>query len=155
MRQHHGYIVDSDLPVANADEDSSQPGTSGSNKATALARVSLGAAPAPHGAATPPHRMSLPGGPADHLHYGSSDANLTGVAKDLAAVRSIVMGSWINLLLLAVPLAFASGVYEWGAVPTFTLNFVALIPLALILGDVTEDLALRYAGGKGCTWHPD
>ena len=88
--------------------------------------------------------MSLPGGGgADHLHYGGSDADLTGVTKDLAAVRSIVMGSWINLLLLAVPLAFASGVYEWGAVPTFTLNFVALIPLALILGDVTEDLALR------------
>ncbi len=28
--------------------------------------------------------------------------------------------------------------------PTFTLNFLALIPLALILGDITEDLALRF-----------
>jgi len=38
----------------------------------------------------------------------------------------------------------ASEYMGWGAVATFFLNFLALIPLALILGDITEDLALRF-----------
>lgn len=64
---------------------------------------------------------------------------------DLAAVMDIVLGSPLNLLLLCVPLGFLSAAYGWGPVWTFFLNFAALVPLALILGDVTEDLALRCA----------
>mmetsp|Transcript_26232 Transcript_26232/g.57287 ORF Transcript_26232/g.57287 Transcript_26232/m.57287 type:complete len:452 (-) Transcript_26232:128-1483(-) len=64
--------------------------------------------------------------------------------KDFAALYSMLTASWINLLLLVVPLGIASGVLDWGPVPIFTLNFICLIPLALFLGDITEDLALRF-----------
>lgn len=50
----------------------------------------------------------------------------------------------MNCLLIFVPLGIAAGIMEWSAVTVFTLNFLALVPLALILGDVTEDLALRW-----------
>jgi Ca2+:H+ antiporter len=62
---------------------------------------------------------------------------------DLAAVWDIISGSPINLLLVCVPLCFVAEYCAWGAVATFSLSFFALVPLALILGDVTEDLALR------------
>lgn len=60
----------------------------------------------------------------------------------------MLTGSYFNLLLVAVPLGFAARALAWGAVPVFTLNFLALVPLALLLGDVTEDLAVggRVAG---------
>lgn len=62
---------------------------------------------------------------------------------DLAAVWDLLTSSYVNCLLIFVPLGIAAGIMEWGAVTVFTLNFLALVPLALILGDVTEDLALR------------
>lgn len=46
-----------------------------------------------------------------------------------------------SLLLLAMPLGAASHFREWGASTTFWLNILALIPLAKILGDGTEELA--------------
>jgi len=44
-------------------------------------------------------------------------------------------------LLVCVPLGFLSYALEWGDGWTFWLNFLALIPLAKILGDATEELA--------------
>lgn len=64
--------------------------------------------------------------------------------RDYVAVSEIFLASWINLLLVCIPLGFASEAMGWGPVATFSLNFLSLIPLALILGDVTEDLALRF-----------
>lgn len=64
--------------------------------------------------------------------------------RDAVAVRDMVASSYINLLLVCVPLGAAAWSYGWGSVPVFTLNFLALIPLALMLGNVTEDLALRF-----------
>lgn len=47
----------------------------------------------------------------------------------------------LSILLLALPLGIASSFREWGPVATFFLIFAALIPLAKILGDATEELA--------------
>lgn len=38
---------------------------------------------------------------------------------------------------------------KWGPTPTFILNFCALVPLALLLGEVTEDLAVRFGSTIG------
>lgn len=38
---------------------------------------------------------------------------------------------------------------RWGHTWDFALNFFAIIPLALILGDVTEDLASRFGNIVG------
>ncbi|GLI64419.1 hypothetical protein VaNZ11_007630 [Volvox africanus] len=64
--------------------------------------------------------------------------------RDYLATKEIILSSWFNLLLICVPLGWASAFLGWGSIPTFTLNFLSLIPLALILGDITEDLAVRF-----------
>eukprot|EP00928_Gymnodinium_smaydae_P065178 TRINITY_DN48358_c0_g1_i1.p1 TRINITY_DN48358_c0_g1~~TRINITY_DN48358_c0_g1_i1.p1 ORF type:complete len:450 (-),score=75.54 TRINITY_DN48358_c0_g1_i1:88-1437(-) len=47
----------------------------------------------------------------------------------------------LNVLLVFLPLGIASEQCDWGDVTTFWFNFLALVPLAKILGDATEELA--------------
>ncbi|KXZ51252.1 hypothetical protein GPECTOR_13g739 [Gonium pectorale] len=77
-----------------------------------------------------------------------SAAPLSWWKSDLLGLKEI-FSSWACWMLVAVPLGIASGILKWSAVYVFTLNFISLIPLALVLGDVTEDLALRYGSVVG------
>lgn len=54
------------------------------------------------------------------------------------ALKQVLMGRTLNLLLLTLPFGALSALLGWGAGPTFILNFLGLIPLAAILGDFTE-----------------
>ena len=56
-----------------------------------------------------------------------------------------VMGSWINLLLIFVPIGIALHFVKVDPVAVFVCNFVAIIPLAALLSYSTEELAL-YIG---------
>eukprot|EP00929_Paragymnodinium_shiwhaense_P046295 TRINITY_DN2356_c0_g1_i2.p1 TRINITY_DN2356_c0_g1~~TRINITY_DN2356_c0_g1_i2.p1 ORF type:complete len:465 (+),score=76.25 TRINITY_DN2356_c0_g1_i2:176-1570(+) len=47
----------------------------------------------------------------------------------------------LNVLLVFCPLGAAANFLHWGDVTTFFLNFIALVPLAKVLGDATEELA--------------
>jgi Ca2+:H+ antiporter len=60
----------------------------------------------------------------------------------------MIMGKYLNVLLLFLPLGLGARVLEWGPGPVFFLNFVALIPLASMLGDLTEEVA-DYMGDTG------
>lgn len=40
------------------------------------------------------------------------------------------------MLLLCAPLGILAAKLNWGPIPVFCLNFGALVPLALILGEV-------------------
>lgn len=57
-------------------------------------------------------------------------------------LMSIVRSSWLNVLLIFIPLGWASH-FVWNSTTTFILNFIAIIPLAKLLGFATEDIALR------------
>lgn len=50
--------------------------------------------------------------------------------------------SSINILLVFTPLAFVSKILEWDDSLTFLFALLALIPLAALLGVVTEELAM-------------
>jgi Ca2+:H+ antiporter len=54
----------------------------------------------------------------------------------------IVKSSWINVLLVFVPVGIASH-FVWSPTITFIMNFLAIVPLAKLLGFATEDIALR------------
>ncbi|KAK0629176.1 Sodium/calcium exchanger protein-domain-containing protein [Bombardia bombarda] len=56
-------------------------------------------------------------------------------------VKITLLSSWINLLLVAVPLGIFAGKQEWGATWVFSLNFFAIIPLAAVLSFATEEIA--------------
>eukprot|EP00180_Rhodochaete_pulchella_P001478 Plantae.Rhodophyta-Rhodochaete_pulchella.ctg22927.p1 GENE.Plantae.Rhodophyta-Rhodochaete_pulchella.ctg22927~~Plantae.Rhodophyta-Rhodochaete_pulchella.ctg22927.p1 ORF type:complete len:419 (-),score=79.09 Plantae.Rhodophyta-Rhodochaete_pulchella.ctg22927:68-1324(-) len=49
--------------------------------------------------------------------------------------------SWLNILLIFVPLGIGSGIVGASQTFVFTSNFLGIIPLAMILGRATEDIA--------------
>ena len=54
----------------------------------------------------------------------------------------ILKTNYVNVLLVFVPIGIIAGVMEWSPVAQFTLNFVAIIPLASLLAFATEELAV-------------
>jgi Ca2+:H+ antiporter len=54
----------------------------------------------------------------------------------------ILKTNYVNVLLVFVPLGIIAGLLDWSPVAQFTLNFVAIIPLASLLAFATEELAV-------------
>lgn len=57
--------------------------------------------------------------------------------------KFILFGSWANILLLFVPLSIASHHLQWDAALRFTFSFMAIIPLAKLLGEATDQLSVK------------
>ena len=68
---------------------------------------------------------------------------------DLIGARKLLLGSWLNVLLICLPLGWVSHFVKWSPYATFLLNLISLVPLALMLGEITEDLALRFGDTIG------
>jgi Ca2+:H+ antiporter len=64
--------------------------------------------------------------------------------SDARAMGNMLTSSYLNILLLCLPIGIWAGLAGKGALMVFSMNFLALIPLALFLGEVTEDLAVRF-----------
>jgi len=69
--------------------------------------------------------------------------------SDGKAVLDILTGSPLNLALLAIPFGLVSEAQGWGDVATFSFNFIAIIPLAKILGEATEELVFSVGPAVG------
>lgn len=66
----------------------------------------------------------------------------------MSMFRATVLGSWINVLLVCVPIGIALNYVKLegsAKVSVFVVNFVAIIPLAALLSFATEELAM-YVG---------
>ncbi|GLC36277.1 hypothetical protein PLESTB_000605100 [Pleodorina starrii] len=74
------------------------------------------------------------------LSKGRSSSAMVEQAK--AEARAFFLDSKLNILLVAMPLAFISRFTGWGDGATFALSCLALVPLAERLGFVTEQLAM-------------
>jgi Ca2+:H+ antiporter len=53
----------------------------------------------------------------------------------------VLASNYVNVFLVFVPLGIISGVLKWGPIAIFTLNFIAIIPLAGLLSFATEELS--------------
>lgn len=62
---------------------------------------------------------------------------------DLATLKDMVITNPVNILLVFIPLAFVADYLSWPSQPVFWINFFAMIPLACVLGDLTEEIALH------------
>ncbi|WVQ71678.1 calcium/proton exchanger [Cryptococcus sp. DSM 104548] len=81
-----------------------------------------------------------------------SQAGAASVSKPLdvlGSTRYLLLGSWINLLLVCVPLSFISESLEWSAGARFATSFLAIVPLAKLLGDSTEQLSMKLGQTLG------
>ncbi|KAH0547502.1 hypothetical protein GP486_008428, partial [Trichoglossum hirsutum] len=54
-----------------------------------------------------------------------------------------LLSNWVNVLLICVPLGIIAGAIGFNASAVFTLNFLAIIPLAAILSFATEELSAK------------
>jgi Ca2+:H+ antiporter len=55
-----------------------------------------------------------------------------GQAGFIQSYRYLFLGSWINLLLLSIPLSAISHFLKWDAGLCFLFSFIAIIPLAKV-----------------------
>lgn len=69
--------------------------------------------------------------------------------SNLRSLENFFCSSYINILLLAVPLSFASHFLHWGSTSDFVISFIAIIPLAGLLGDATEQVAIKVGSTLG------
>ncbi|GMK59950.1 hypothetical protein CspeluHIS016_0901670 [Cutaneotrichosporon spelunceum] len=65
------------------------------------------------------------------------------------STRWLLTNSWLNVLLIAVPLCFVAEAMEWSAVKRFVTSFIAIVPLAKLLGDATEQLSMKMGQTTG------
>lgn len=56
-------------------------------------------------------------------------------------IRNMILGNPLNILLAFIPFAVISHYAKWSAESVFILNCIALVPLAALLGDFTEEVA--------------
>lgn len=61
----------------------------------------------------------------------------------LGCCKAILFATKLNILLVVIPVAIVAALLHWSDVAVFVLCFVAIVPLAKMLGYATEDLALR------------
>lgn len=83
---------------------------------------------------------------------GASNGNATSRDKafdPLGSSRHLLFGSWINVLLIAVPLSLISDLLHWSAAARFVTSFLAIVPLAKLLGDSTEQLSMKLGQTVG------
>lgn len=59
-------------------------------------------------------------------------------------IQRTLLSSWINVLLVAAPVGIVLGaIPNMNPIAIFVVNFIAIIPLAALLGFATEEIALR------------
>lgn len=63
--------------------------------------------------------------------------------------RWLLTSSYVNVLLVFVPLGVLSKFLHWGSLSVFLLNFLAIVPLAKLLGDATEQVSIRLGPTLG------
>ncbi|KAF3930835.1 hypothetical protein ABW19_dt0201688 [Dactylella cylindrospora] len=61
------------------------------------------------------------------------------------ATMAVLTSNYVNVLLVFVPLGIVAGLLEWTPITVFTLNFLAIVPLAALLSYATEEISL-YVG---------
>ncbi|KAI8068134.1 Sodium/calcium exchanger protein-domain-containing protein [Gilbertella persicaria] len=66
-----------------------------------------------------------------------------------SSLKVTIYSSYINLLLIFVPISIFYSLIHASATVVFTLNFIAIIPLAKLLGFATEEIALRSGSTIG------
>ncbi|WFD26343.1 hypothetical protein MNAN1_001324 [Malassezia nana] len=67
----------------------------------------------------------------------------------IESFRWLLFSSKINVLLVFVPLGLLAEWLHWGPLAIFVLNFLAIVPLAKLLGDATEQVSLRLGATLG------
>ncbi|KAI8600537.1 calcium/proton exchanger [Dissophora ornata] len=85
--------------------------------------------------------------------HNPSDEPLSNTPDRRVTIRSclktILLATKINVLLIFIPLGIIADKLHWPPVAIFVLNFIAIIPLAKLLGYATEEISMRLGENLG------
>lgn len=70
-------------------------------------------------------------------------------AHVLHATKVTLYSSYVNVLLVFVPLGIIAGALGWDPMAVFILNFFAIVPLAAVLSFATEEISLKLGETMG------
>ncbi|KAG2060067.1 calcium/proton exchanger [Suillus hirtellus] len=57
--------------------------------------------------------------------------------------KFFIFGTWLNILLVFVPLSFISHNMNWDVGLVFRFSFMAIVPLSKLLGEATDQLSVK------------
>jgi Ca2+:H+ antiporter len=80
------------------------------------------------------------------LHFWGEDDHRTWLSfpkKVLHVTWMTLASSYVNVLLVFVPLGIIAGALGWNPTAVFALNFLAIVPLAALLSFATEELSAK------------
>ena len=86
--------------------------------------------------------VSLPPSSPDLLNSSSQPLRIPQPTVH-ESIKAIITTTWLNVLLIFIPLGYIAYGFKWSNISVFSLNFLAIIPLAKLLGFATEDISLR------------
>ncbi|KAI1319545.1 hypothetical protein EDD11_003815 [Mortierella claussenii] len=92
-------------------------------------------------------RSTLP--PRNNSLLDSENGGKASPLTVLQCLKAILFATKINVLLIFIPLGIIANRLHWPDVAIFVLNFIAIIPLAKLLGYATEEIALRLGENLG------
>lgn len=84
----------------------------------------------------------------ESLHTDDSDerwASFQSSKSFYGSLKVIILASWMNTLLIFVPIGVATHMCDMDPLLVFTCNAIALVPLSSLLTDATERIA--YTAG--------
>ena len=70
----------------------------------------------------------------------------------ISSIKHILFSNWINLLLVFVPLGIFAHALHWNDTLIFVFNFLALLPMAKLLGLATEEVSRSYVLRACSAW---
>ncbi|OAQ73905.1 vacuolar calcium ion transporter [Pochonia chlamydosporia 170] len=88
----------------------------------------------------------------DDTHTPGNDSNsivVRSAAYTWHVTKVTLLSSYVNWLLVMVPIGIAAGALGWGSTAVFTINFFAIIPLAAVLSFATEEIAMKLGQTMG------
>ncbi|KAJ4478475.1 Sodium/calcium exchanger protein-domain-containing protein [Lentinula aciculospora] len=102
--------------------------------------------------ASPSERTSLlPNG--DRRNFSESDNSFIhrtsllfkaeGETSHHDSFKFFIFGSWVNILLVFVPLSVISHNLDWDAALRFSFSFLSIVPLASLLGTATDQMSTK------------
>lgn len=145
-RRHHARDVERGVARGNIDGQSDDrnsqerdaPTSAGSEDAINVSRGLDG-----EGAGPRRRKTELSGAPTEADDSASSVNNGKPNFTVASQLRATIFNSWINVLLVLVPVGIALNYTSVSRTAVFVVNFMAIIPLAAMLSYATEEIALR------------
>ncbi|KAI8649815.1 Vacuolar calcium ion transporter [Fusarium keratoplasticum] len=79
----------------------------------------------------------------------SQNSALRYLAYSWQVTKVTLLSSYVNFLLVMVPVGIVAGKLDWNPIAVFTINFIAIIPLAAVISFATEEISLKLSETMG------